>query len=247
MLYCYECMYDIVRLYVDTYCILYWTASFDGHIELLCCWNAWHGIHGWSWICFWSYHDHNNIINNFNCFMFTFVMASVPHIVWDAVIPRCIMVWTDDEFASYFLAVAWFHSLVSFFIHAFPLCVCMCFFFCCCFCLLHATSLFASHWLCVLSLFLDRISLSRNLINQFYLYKPYFQNIHSCAKIMLSFSHSCPPFLFQSLCFSFGLCVYVCALLTAPISNWTECVFYALHFVDLYETFCTMEIYIRLH
>lgn len=30
-----------------------------------------------SWICFRSYHDHNNIINNFNCFMFTFAMAAL--------------------------------------------------------------------------------------------------------------------------------------------------------------------------
>lgn len=31
---------------------------------------------------------------------------------------------------------------------------------------------------------LDRISLSRNIINQFYLYKPYFENIRSCINCL---------------------------------------------------------------
>lgn len=126
MLYCYECMYDIVRFDVDTYCILYWTASFDGHIELLCCCNACHGIHGWSWICFRSYHDHNNIINNFNCFMFTFVMASVPHVISFGMLLFLDVLWFEQTTNSRLIFGG---GLVSFSIHAFPLCVCVCIFF----------------------------------------------------------------------------------------------------------------------
>lgn len=147
----------------------------------------------WSWICFRSYHDHNNIINNFNCFMFSFAMAAV---------------------LISFLVVVAFFLLLLYIVHRRQFRVFILVWWCVVF-FPFARTILSERFLRFIVV-LDRISLSRNIINQFYLYKPYFENIRSCIN---------------------------CVLLAVPISNWTECVFYALHFVDLYETFC----YIRLH
>lgn len=160
------------------------------------------------WICFHSYHDHNNIINNFNCFMFSCAMAVVLisflvcyflYYCSKTTISRLIF---GDGCRVYFFCA---HSL-SPLSRSLPL-----------FVRFLRVVLFHSRFLYFIAI-LDRISLSRNVINQFYLYKTLFSKY---------------PCLYKC-----------CVLLTLPISNWTECVFYALHFVDLYETFCTMKIYI---
>lgn len=68
----------------------------------------WHSC--WSWICFRSYHDHNNIINNFKCFMFTFVMASVLISgAWCCVYsPRCVLLFEQTTISRLICGSSWF-------------------------------------------------------------------------------------------------------------------------------------------
>lgn len=134
----------------------------------------------WSWICFRSYHDHNNIINNFNCFMFSFAMAAVLISFRSAKFFVClVLLFKDDNFASYF---RWWQRFlhIIFFSPALFVIVVAVFVFFSLFFVFFSSSSSLPVLLCFIAV-LDRISLSRNIINQFYLYKPYFQNIRSCV------------------------------------------------------------------